>query len=243
MTMLTLNRQSRQPRYKFTASLARTEAELEEAQQLRYKVFCEEMGAIWHGTHDQLGYDHFDYYCEHLLIRDNHDNKVISTCRILSPEQAQASGSYFTETGFDLSRLSPVRTRMVEVSLSCSHRDYRNRATITELWSGLNHHIDSHNPVCLIGCIHLPMGDGGHHAASVYCKIYRQYASPAEYRVFPHCALPLSSLNQSLEVRIPSLLKSYLRQGAYICAPPAWNSHFNTADLFMLLPLPRVNPG
>lgn len=245
--MLNLNQKTQQPQHSFTVSLARSGTELKEVQRLRYKVFCEEMGASWHGAHDILDYDQFDYYCEHLLIRNNSDNKVVSTCRILPPEQAQIRGSYFTETDFDLSRLSSIRPRMVEVSLLCSHPRYRDRVTIAELWIGLNQYMASHSHSFLIGSVNLSMGDGGHHAASVYCKIRQQYAAPPEYRVFPHCPLPLASLSRlgslkhSPDVSIPPLLKSYLRQGAYICGAPAWNSHFNTADLLMLLPLPHLH--
>ncbi|CAH1072426.1 hypothetical protein NTG1052_180013 [Candidatus Nitrotoga sp. 1052] len=47
----------------------------------------------------------------------------------------------------------------------------------------------------------------------------------------------LEKLNNLLDVNSPPLLKSYLCQGAYICGAPAWNSHFNTADLFAMLPI------
>jgi putative hemolysin len=45
MLNLNLIQEPRQPRLKFTTSLARTGAELEEAQHLRSQVFIEEMGA------------------------------------------------------------------------------------------------------------------------------------------------------------------------------------------------------
>ncbi len=99
----------------------------------------------------------------------------------------------------------------------------------------------SHKHTYLIGCVNLSMHDGGHYAASVYYKIHQQYAASAEYRVFPRCTLPLKTLNNSLDVSIPFLLKNYLRQGAYICGAPAWNSHFNTADLFIIVPLLHLN--
>jgi putative hemolysin len=37
------------------------------------------------------------------------------------------------------------------------------------------------------------------------------------------------------------LLKGYLRLGAYICGEPAWDPEFNTADLFILLPMSRMS--
>ena len=35
--------------------------------------------------------------------------------------------------------------------------------------------------------------------------------------------------------------KGYIRVGAYVCGAPAWDPDFNTADLFMLLPMARMD--
>jgi putative hemolysin len=85
------------------------------------------------------------------------------------------------------------------------------------------------------------MADGGHVAASIYHKLHRLYAAPTEYSVFPRCPLPLHALNQNLDAPVPPLLKGYLRLGAYICGEPAWDPEFNTADLFILLPMSRLS--
>lgn len=124
---------------------------------------------------------------------------------------------------------------------SCVHHDYRDGATITQLWSGLADYIGRHNHEYLIGCASISMADGGHYAASVYHKIHKLHAAPTEYSVFPHCRLPLESLNHELEVAIPPLIKGYLRLGAYIAGEPAWDPDFNCADLFILLPVSRLN--
>jgi putative hemolysin len=226
---------------KLTFSLARTEAEMVEAQRIRYKVFAEEMGAKLPNIEQGLDADRFDHYCDHLLVRDNGDNKVVGTYRILPPEQAVKAGGYYSETEFDISRLLHLRSSMMEVGRSCVHPDYRNGATITQLWSGLADYIGKHGHEYLIGCASISMNDGGHYAASVYHKVHKLHAAPAEYRVFPHCRLPLESLNQNLDVIIPPLIKGYLRLGAQIAGEPAWDPDFNCADLFILLPVARLN--
>ena len=66
-------------------------------------------------------------------------------------------------------------------------------------------------------------------------------SAPAEYSVFLRCPLPIRALNQYLDAPIPPLLKGYLRLGAYICGEPAWDPEFNTADLFILLPMSRMS--
>ena len=240
--MLDLVRQQAvESKRKLTFSLARTEAEMVEAQRIRFKVFAEEMGATLPSAAQGLDVDRFDRYCDHLLVRDNGDNKVVGTYRILPPEQAVKAGGYYSETEFDMTRLAHLRNRMVEVGRSCVHQDYRDGAAITQLWSGLADYIGKHGHEYLIGCASISMGDGGHYAASVYNKVHKLHAAPAEYSVFPHCRLPLESLNQNLDVIIPPLIKGYLRLGAQIAGEPAWDPDFNCADLFILLPVSRMN--
>ncbi len=236
-----IKQQEREPQRRLTHSLARTQSELEAAQRIRFKVFAEEMGANLPSAELGLDIDRFDKFCDHLLVRDHSNEKVVGTYRILPPEQAIKAGGYYSETEFDLSRLAHLRDRMVEVGRSCVHEDYRDGATITQLWSGLAEYVSKNNHEYLIGCASISMGDGGHYAASVYNKIHKLHAAPAEYRVFPHCRLPLESLNQNLDVIIPPLIKGYLRLGAYIAGEPAWDPDFNCADVFILMPVSRMN--
>jgi putative hemolysin len=236
-----LIQQSHRLQQRLSLGMAITPAEIEEAQRLRYKVFAEEMGARLASADEEIDRDIFDSFCEHLLVRDNENNQVVGTYRILSPAQAKAIRGYYSETEFDLTRLFHMRDRMVEVGRSCVHPDYRDGATIAQLWKGLADYMLRHNHEYLIGCASIGMGDGGHYAASVYHKLHKLHEAPAEYRVFPRCPLPLDALDKSLDVTIPPLIKGYLRLGAYICGEPAWDPDFNTADLFILVPMSRLN--
>jgi putative hemolysin len=232
--------QAHQLHNKLAVSMARTGAEVEEAQRVRYQVFAEEMGAKLPSADEGLDRDRFDKYCEHLLVRDLQNDRVVGTYRIMPPEQAQVAGGYYSETEFDLSRLDSLRDRIVEVGRSCVHKDFRDGATITQLWNGLADYIGKHDHEYLIGCASISMADGGHYAASVYNKIHKLHAAPSEYQVTPRCRLPLESLNQNMDVIIPPLIKGYLRLGAYICGEPAWDADFNCADVFILLPVERL---
>jgi putative hemolysin len=222
-------------------SLARTPAEIEEAQRLRYKVFAEEMGAQVSGT-DGLDIDGFDQFCDHLIVRDSDTNQVIGTYRILSPEKANEAGGYYSAGEFDLSRLAHLFNRTVEVGRACVHQNYRNGGTITMLWAGLAKYMQINNYEYMIGCGSVSMSDGGHAAASLYQKLQDDYLSPIEYRVFARNPLPIKSLRTDMQVACPPLIKGYLRLGAYICGAPAWDPYFNTADMLVMLPLSRINP-
>jgi putative hemolysin len=53
--------------------------------------------------------------------------------------------------------------------------------------------------------------------------------------VTPRLPLPLEQLDAGLPVDPPALIKGYLRLGAKVLGPPAWDPDFNTADLPMMM--------
>ncbi len=226
---------------KLFSCFAQNEADIEEAQRLRYKVFAEEMGARLSTRKAGVDQDMFDPYCDHLLIRDGDTNEVVGTYRILSPEKAKKIGGYYSQSEFDLTRLAQLSNRMVEVGRSCVHPDYRSGAVITLLWAGLAEYMARGAYDYLIGCASISMGDGGHAAASLYERLKVDHMSPVEWRVFPRYPLPLEALNRELNPPLPPLIKGYLRLGACICGDPAWDPDFNTADLLVLLPLAHLS--
>jgi len=240
--VLQINEQpSRRARPALSVSFARSPDDVRAAQALRYRVFAEEMGARLNCREPGIDHDLFDPYCEHLLVRNDDTGEVVGTYRILPPHQARKMGTYYSDTEFDLTRFQHIRAQIVEVGRSCVHPDYRTGATIALLWAGLAEYMQKNGYQYLMGCASVTMADGGHHAASLYRHLAEKSLSPAEWRVFPRCALPLASLNQRLEVSVPPLVKGYLRAGALICGEPAWDPDFNTADFLVLLPMQGMN--
>jgi putative hemolysin len=222
-----------------SVGLAISATEIESAQRLRYRVFGEELGARLNCATPGVDEDIYDPFCRHLVVRDNGRGAVVGTYRILPPENAAMIGRYYTESEFDIHRLSHLRPTLVEVGRACVHPDYRSGATIALLWSGLMRFMLWNGHSHLLGCCAISMADGGHAAASLYARL-QEYMSPTEYRAFPHCPLPIAALRRNVPARVPPLLKGYLRAGASICGAPAWDPDFNTADLPLLLPMANI---
>lgn len=222
-------------------AFARSACEVLEAQRLRYKVFAGEMGARVPGAALGIDCDMYDAHCRHLLVRDTRSGEVVGTYRLLPGPRSRQIGGFYADGEFDLARLRQLRDATVEIGRSCVHPDYRNGATIALLWSGLAAYASQHGYRYLMGCASLGMADGGHNAAGVYRQLTRNFLSPAEYRVFPRCELPLEALSRDVEAEPPPLVKAYARVGAWVCGAPAWDPDFNTADLLMLLPMSRMN--
>lgn len=228
------------PTHRLHAAIATCESEILEAQKLRYRVFCEEMGARLPTRTPGVDRDIYDPYCEHLIVRDEAQGRIVGTYRILSPAAARRIGGYYSENEFDLTRLQHLRGRMVEIGRSCTDPDYRSGAVIALLWSGLARYMEDNGYEHLIGCASISMSDGGHTAASLYNRLRDRHLAPLEYRVFPRSPLPLTRLRNDLPTEAPPLIKGYLRAGAWICGDPAWDPDFNTADLPMLMPMSAV---
>ncbi len=232
--------QQRASRPRLVFQYARSEADVRAAQELRWRVFSEEMGARLNSPEPGLDQDRLDPLCDHLLVRDLRTDLVVGTYRILNAAQARRAGGFYSESEFDLSRLGHLRDDLMEMGRACVHPDYRTGASIALLWAGLADYIQTHGVRYLMGCASMTMADGGHTAASIYRQL-QVHAAPAEWRVFPACPLPLDRLDDRLEVEIPSLIKAYLRVGAYVCGEPAWDPDFNTADCLLLLPTQQID--
>jgi len=236
-------RHNRTVRPNLSVGIADSVEVIRAAQELRHRVFADELGANLSTKIPGVDHDAYDPLCQHLVVRDESSGEVVGTYRILTPANAREIG-YYSETEFDLAPLEPLRPGLVEIGRSCVHPDHRTGITIALLWAGLARFMREHGYQHLMGCASVSMADGGHRAASLHAALTSgpaNHLSPAEYRVFPRLPLPLAALRQDLVVEPPPLIKGYLRTGAWICGKPAWDPDFNTADLPILLPMDRVS--
>jgi len=184
--------------------------------------------------------DVFDDFCEHLLVRapaadDGEPGAVIGTYRVLKPAAARRVGGLYSDTEFDLTRLRPLRARMVELGRSCVHPDWRSGGVILALWGALGEFMARNGLETMIGCASVGMRDGGHVAASLWEQLRRTHLASIEWRVRPRLALPVEELRSDLAVEPPPLIKGYLRCGATLLGAPAWDPDFGTADLPLMM--------
>lgn len=232
---------------KLEAIWARNEQEVRDAQRLRYQVFADEMGASLSpppGTPAGLDVDAFDAHCEHLLVRtcETADTpaQVVGTYRVLTPDAARRMGGLYSDTEFDLSPLNPLRPRMAELGRSCTAPAWRSGAVILMLWSSLAEFMHRNGLDLMVGCASMPMGDGGHAAASLWHSLKHTHLAVPEERVTPRLPLPVDELRSDLVVEPPPLIKGYLKCGARLLGAPAWDPDFGCADLPMMLRLSEL---
>lgn len=229
------------PQPHFRTALARNIAEIRAAQRLRYRVFADEMGARVPGREQGIDCDLYDAYCDHLIVTHTASGEVVGTYRLLSGPQARRAGGFYSDTEFDLAALDGMRESMVEAGRACIHPHFRCGAVLALLWSGIIAYVLQGQYRYLVGCASVPLTDGGAHAAHVYAMLASQRAAPAEHRVVPRSPCPLPpSAQRDTGTALPALLKGYRKLGAYVCGEPAWDADFNTADMFLMLPMADI---
>ena len=226
---------------RLTLSFATTQEEVREVQRLRYMVFVEAAGLSRPAHHNGLDYDEFDAYCEHLIVRDSGTLQAVGTYRVLGPKAARRYGRFYSEQEFDLGKLAPLRGRIAEAGRACIHPDYRSGGVIMLLWAGLAAFMEKEQCSYLVGCASISLADGGLDAAAIYHGLSDMHIAPPEYHVKPHMLYAAGKPEPGHKPKIPPLIKGYLRSGAWVCGEPAWDPYFNCADLFMLLPLEKLD--
>ncbi|GAA4810310.1 GNAT family N-acetyltransferase [Streptomyces ziwulingensis] len=229
---------------RYTVRLARDEEEVRAAQRLRHEVFAGELGALLSGPRPGLDTDAFDAYCDHLLVREEATGQVVGTYRLLPPERAAVAGRLYSESEFDLSALDAIRPGLVEVGRSCVHPDHRDGTVIGLIWAGIARYMVDRGHEWLAGCCSLPLADGGTLAAGAWDRVRQRNLSPEEYRVrplLPWVPDPAAPAAPAARTGLPALLRGYLRLGAWVCGEPAHDPDFGVADLYVLLPMSRID--
>jgi putative hemolysin len=241
--------------------LAETEAEVEQAQRLRYRVFYEEMSAIPSPKmrETRRDFDRFDEFCDHLLVVDRsiHDEDgqpaVVGTYRLMRDVDAARAGGFYTASEYDIGKMLaslPDGTRSLELGRSCILKAYRTKpGTMQLLWRGVMAYVARFSIDLMFGCASLAGTDADalalplsylHHFHSVPPEIDVR-ARPELYVEMNRIPKEQIGLKDALRA-MPPLVKGYIRAGAGIGHGAVIDKQFGTTDVFIHLPLAKLDP-
>ena len=168
--------------------LARSEAEIHEAQALRYKVFYGESAARPTAEMVAAGrdFDRFDAYCDHLLVIDHAEGgeggRIVGTYRLLRQSVAERNGGFYTATEFDVTKLMEYPGEIMELGRACVDASHRNRATTMQLlWRGIATYCVQYDIKIMFGCGSLP-GTDPQAVAPPLSYLYYNHLAPEHLR-------------------------------------------------------------
>ncbi len=227
------------------AFVAKKPENILKAQQLRYRVFVEEMGGDFSQevTKQKRDFDKFDDWCDHLLVRDTSKNIIVGAYRILRRSRLPQGEKFYTESEFDLSRtLSHFKGEVMELGRSCVDANYRDRSTMQLLWKAIGEYIHAFNVDLMFGCASFNGADSAEHAAHL-SYLYGSHLAPEEFRpiVRPEFLREIELVDQSkIDPRralasLPPLLKGYLRLGGIIGQGAYEDKDANSTDVCIMV--------
>lgn len=241
--------------------LARTAAEVRKAQNIRYRVFYEEMAAIpdINVLATRRDQDSYDALCDHMLVLDHEapqkafrrrKPQVVGTYRLLRQETADLNGGFYTAGEYDVQPLidSHPNLRFMELGRSCVLKPYRNKRTVELLWHGVWSYVLMHGVDVMIGCASLE-GTDPERLATPLSFLHHNCLAPDEWRVqaLPERYTSMDRMpKEAVDARaalhaLPPLIKGYLRLGAYIGDGAVIDHQFNTTDVLIVLPVSRIS--
>jgi putative hemolysin len=229
---------------RYEIRLAETLDERDAACRLRFKVFNIELGEGLASSYQTgLDQDHFDLFCDHLIVEDRSRREVVGTYRMQSGETAARKLGYYSQQEFDFSPYELIRTQVLELGRASIDRDHRTSEVLTLLWRGIAQYAQFYDLRYLIGCSSLNSRDPWE-GWSMYRQLMPFLASqPLRTRPTSTYELPTHANETAVEVKIPKLLKTYIAVGARICGEPAWDRDFGTIDFLTLLDLAQLSPA
>jgi putative hemolysin len=222
--------------------LVQDEAELQAAQNLRYKVFYQEYGAIPSAEMVKLerDFDEFDKLADHLIVTDSSDGdeKIVGTYRLMTQKNLKKGDTFYSSSEYDLSKLLNSGLNLMELGRSCVLPAYRAGSVLQLLWQGIADYISDHNIDIMFGC------------ASLHNTDINALAQPLSYMHHYHLIdeslrpkalddryinmniLPKDKINVKAAFSdLPPLIKGYLRVGSMIGDGAVIDPQFKTTDV------------
>ncbi len=237
--------------------LARNSSEIAAAQEVRFRVFYDELGAKRQFVHEleRRDSDRFDAICDHLLVFDTaiqgpDQQQIVGTYRLLRQEQAIAAGGFYSDEEFELEALmarQPHR-RFLELGRSCVLPEYRSKRTVELLWQGIWAYCRRHAIDVMTGCASFPGTTPAAHAEALSflaqnCRASDEWdvrAVASRYNTMD--LMPAEAIEpRAALAAMPPLIKGYLRLGAKVGDGCVVDRDFGTTDIFVVLPVEQIS--
>ncbi len=233
----------------YEVKTANTMAEIQQVLRLRFEVFYREFSSR-RIRFPFLPYDvdGFDLLCDHLIIKDTRNDKVIAAYRLLHSEVAKEE--FYSEGEFSFDGLLSTPDSKLELGRACVHRDYRQGTVMGLLWKGLLKYSRLTNTRYLFGCSSVQRKDFGAFNKMIE-TLRKKNALLDEKLVQPK---RLFHLDQYPEIRkeldqvdgegeMNSLMHMYILAGARMSSEGAYDEEMDCVDLLTWIDLKELPPS
>jgi putative hemolysin len=227
--------------------------ELRKVFQLRYDVFRAEYGSP--PSIFRLDVDGFDRHSIHLAVVDRTTRLPVGVYRLVAETSRMG---FYSAREFALGPFLARPGVRLELGRACVHPEHRNGAVLRMLWKGLVDVARSQGADHMFGCSSVicpPTFERGAASVTLLGGLRQELDSLHALRPLQG-VVPQKRYEMTRDMRhvwdvanageplvsgasaiVPALLRSYIRAGAYVIAPPAYDREFRCLDLLTVFPL------
>lgn len=226
--------------------LARSKAEIEEAQSLRYIVFYDECGAKPTAEMEAVRKEisELDMVADHLIVLDKNlpeGQQVVGNYRLLKSDAAKRYGKFYSQDEYNITGLLNTGERLLELGRSCVHSSYRTRPVLELLWQGIAEYVMYHDVRYLFGCPSFMGTTDPQSLSNELSYLYHYHLAPEAIRArtldnvyVDMNMMPKNKVNERKALNaLPALIKSYLRIGVMVGDGAFVDHQFNSVDVFV----------
>ncbi len=232
----------------FEVSLALSDEDVAAAQDLRYRVFYEEMSAepTAESARCRREVDAYDTAAEHILIRERNGGTLVACYRLMRRARLPAGAPFYSESEFDLSRLQahPLAAHSLELSRACVAKSFRTMRVPALLLHAIGYYVKYHDIRMVFGCGSFP-GTDPEALAMPLSWVWHHHLAPEPLRgkALEHLYEPMNRIGKDDLIAkkalhlMPPLMKGYLRMGCFVGDGAVIDHRFKTTDILLVFPI------
>ena len=230
-------------RGKYTARTARAEADITATQQLRHRCFVS--GQDRAGDREA---DDFDTRCIHILVEHGASGDLVCCFRLLPLDHPRDIEQSYSAQFYDLSALTAYTGTMLEVGRFCIAPSAVDPDILRVAWGALTRYVDERGVAFLFGCSSFHGTDAA--------RYHDTFEVLAERHLAPHTWVPQVRATQVVHfardrlarpvdrkaamLRMPPLLKTYLRMGGWVSDHAVIDEELGTLHVFTGLEIAAI---
>lgn len=215
--------------------------ELAQVLNLRFEVFFREF-STQKVTFSLFPYDvdMHDFVCDHLIVKDKSENKVIACYRLLS--STMNSGKFYSESEFEIDSIIKTPGNKLELGRACVHKDYRKGTVVGLLWKGLIEYARKSETRYMFGCSSINRKDFSN-LPQILSQLEKRDGFINDFVIG---VKPKFKMNFQVEESVEnsnamnSLMHMYLLAGAKMGRTLAYDKEMDCLDMFTLMDMEKL---
>lgn len=227
----------------FIIKTVENQEELQRVLKLRYEVFFKEFRSAPQ-PEEGVDVDEFDSICDHLIILDPKEDRLVGTYRLICSD---FSDKFYSQNEFTIGEFLKQPGVKLELGRACIDKSYRSGMVMALLWRGLAAYMRETKADYLFGCTSVKTMDPKV-VSAIQSHLQGLGALTDDFGIGTTPDYTMS-MPKDVDVGnsvvadeyIPSLLLAYLKAGAKVVRQPALDKEFECVDFFTVLCTDQMN--